>query len=586
MVKIYKFNKKNILLLFFFICVIAYLTLSNVRDLDQILVINDEFGYWGNAAQLAGKKWDTLMGATPYYSYGYSLFLVPLYWFVKVPSVMYAASIVFNFILLLISFICGIYITKNINKKVTDTSAIFLSFINMLYINNLVQSQTAWSETLLYCLVMLCVCVLIYTLKTNSFLGYMFIVIIAMYSYIVHQRSIVLLISIAGVFFLLIVNKKLSLKTFFKITFVIGILVVIQLLMKKQIMQIHQDNSLADINDYSGQIGKLQMLLSFEGVWQIIKNCFGELFYISVSSYCIVPLGIIVSIRKAFVLLKEEKKTKIHSCNFYLFCFLILSFIGAVLLSAIFIFEPTRIDMVVYGRYIDYLIGPLMLIGLGQIVDNSRFMKNILIVVCANIVLALFLQRELIKFSVDTYNAFGSAGVCKYFFNNPDVNNIILNMVITSVTVFCVVYFICTRKTKITALLIACSLSFVGLLWIKQYNQYEDFVIFRMQEENRNYVKPIANYLLDKNAKNITFIYDSSDEEAFKNEIENGKVKYFQFLLPDREIKYSSYKDIENVSGYLLVDNNSSIHNLMCDNYVIEIETETFTLLKNISLGE
>lgn len=73
--------------------------LINAKNTNCLAVFNDEFGYWGNAAAMAGKDWTALMARTPYYSLGYSLFLVPLFKLHLQFSTMYRLAILMNIFL-------------------------------------------------------------------------------------------------------------------------------------------------------------------------------------------------------------------------------------------------------------------------------------------------------------------------------------------------------------------------------------------------------------------------------------------------------------------------------------------------------
>ena len=53
-----------------FCIVLLYIILCNLGKLNQICVIDDEFGYWGVGAYFAGYDWTGLTPTSPYYGYG------------------------------------------------------------------------------------------------------------------------------------------------------------------------------------------------------------------------------------------------------------------------------------------------------------------------------------------------------------------------------------------------------------------------------------------------------------------------------------------------------------------------------------
>lgn len=80
-------------------CLALLVFIINIRHLGSIeffTVLDDEFGYWGNAAYLAGLDWSGVISEIPYYSYGYSLLLVPLFFIFDNPIHMYKAAIILN----------------------------------------------------------------------------------------------------------------------------------------------------------------------------------------------------------------------------------------------------------------------------------------------------------------------------------------------------------------------------------------------------------------------------------------------------------------------------------------------------------
>ena len=76
---------------------IAALSIYRIRELVLPSILNDEFGYWANAAHIFGYDWSGVVSMSPYYSYGYSLFLFPLF-LLKDPSLSYQCGLLLNVI--------------------------------------------------------------------------------------------------------------------------------------------------------------------------------------------------------------------------------------------------------------------------------------------------------------------------------------------------------------------------------------------------------------------------------------------------------------------------------------------------------
>ena len=98
-------NKIKIIYIHFFACLfIAILCCLQIQSLDYIIILNDEFGYWAHAASAVGYDWKELISETPYYSWGYSIWLIPIIAILPTPLLWYKAAILLNVVFLLISY--------------------------------------------------------------------------------------------------------------------------------------------------------------------------------------------------------------------------------------------------------------------------------------------------------------------------------------------------------------------------------------------------------------------------------------------------------------------------------------------------
>ena len=65
--KLQKIQIQESVLITFLGIVLLFFCLLHIKNLNQIIVLNDEFGYWSIASSLAGKDWLDLISNTPYY---------------------------------------------------------------------------------------------------------------------------------------------------------------------------------------------------------------------------------------------------------------------------------------------------------------------------------------------------------------------------------------------------------------------------------------------------------------------------------------------------------------------------------------
>ncbi len=64
-------SKKGSAVIHVLVCVlIGFVILYRLNQLDNVFIIGDEFGYFANAAHLAGYDWTSAGAVNPYYSFG------------------------------------------------------------------------------------------------------------------------------------------------------------------------------------------------------------------------------------------------------------------------------------------------------------------------------------------------------------------------------------------------------------------------------------------------------------------------------------------------------------------------------------
>ena len=114
---------------------IAALSIYRIRELVLPSILNDEFGYWANAAHIFGYDWSGVVSMSPYYSYGYSLFLFPLF-LLKDPSLSYQCGLLLNVIFYIVSYLISFRCCIMVSKRMPKSLSAILCLIPALYCNN------------------------------------------------------------------------------------------------------------------------------------------------------------------------------------------------------------------------------------------------------------------------------------------------------------------------------------------------------------------------------------------------------------------------------------------------------------------
>lgn len=368
----------------FQICAILFILtvcLWNVGMQERIRVVDDEFAYWGIAARLAGLDWSGAMSHTEYYSYGYSLLLVPLYWLLRAGvdvHFIYRAAIFMNAVFLCLSF----YFASQTGRRLfPDVSPLFIqaaALLSVLYVGNVIQSGCAWTEVCLsflfwcgfYCVVRLS--------EKPTIKWILLTLILGAYLFAVHMRTIAVALWMAVIVFLRLLSEKGKERK--QKLLIAGALFLILLagvwIMRNYVKEniYFMGDGRGQTNDFTGQIPKIQMLFSVSGMIDIIFSVCGKIFYVGVVSYCLGIFTVFISLKSSVVFCLKSLKNKKWNTDaaFFVKLFLLGASAGAVLVDALFKVIPyyyngrtaALADAVIYGRYVDFIIGPLFFVGI------------------------------------------------------------------------------------------------------------------------------------------------------------------------------------------------------------------------------
>lgn len=330
----------------------------------------DEFCYWSYAAGLAGYDWSDIASLGSYYSYGYSLILLPVFLIFKDGVIAYRAAMVVNIALLAVCF----FIRQKMGRTFYAAAAVF-------YPTWLFYAGTTFAEILLVTLYLTTCMLLLKYLQTDN-KRYMALMLAAMfYMYLVHLRAIGVLVS--GTAVLLLYNiRKYSIRKYImrnggrKVRSVLvpaaaaAVILAVGLLMGLFIKNywtgmVYGDtaDTLKNANDYAGQFEKIAYIFSIEGLKNLIISVSGKILYLGLASYGIAYFGIIYAVRRV-----RERK--------YFPLFVLLTTVAALMICAIYTIRPGRVDTLTYGRYHEYVMPVLLMMGIKELGSKALSAKR------------------------------------------------------------------------------------------------------------------------------------------------------------------------------------------------------------------
>ena len=387
--------------------------------------ISDEYGYLSNAAYMAGKDWSELTSfGSAYYSYGYSFLLIPLFLLFDDFTIIYRIAMGLNIFCLLLGFYFAIACTKKLFKTANETLIVIVNLVVALYTSNIVFAKWIWGESLLYLLYWIVIYLLQKIEEKGRIRTAMLLVITLAYMWAVHQRALVVIIAVV-IYFLVkfLLNKDklwdIGVKQICLTLGVICIVTYISLIMKQYIQNnLYYNEALSGMNNMKGITNNILGYISWQGVKTFINGSIGKIFYFVFSTLFIGCYGIWFCLKNTYNnLLGWKKEDSKNSSKSYLPLFFLLCLIGGVLLNVIFTMSDyTRHDLLIYGRYMEWLFGPILICGFFELTVAENRIKKFMAFLIIGIISAFCVSHAWGYEGVTQYKSFFSSGIVSYFF--------------------------------------------------------------------------------------------------------------------------------------------------------------------------
>lgn len=520
--------------------------LWNINDLYAFFLSEDELGYWGNAACFLGKDWGNVVSYCSYYSYGYSIFLTLLLSLPIQALTMYRLAIIANALFMLLSFGISFYLFTHL---MPDKNKIFVSIActgMALYSSYICQSSITWSECYLILFVWL-VLLQAYLICKKPAMGRIIIFAVELgYIYMIHQRTIPFLIAGMLLIIILMIRKRVTISQFIIMTGIVLASLIFASTLKNYLQLNIYNTSNAIANDYASITRNISLS---NVIVPIIREAAGQFYYLWVATLGIVPLGLGVT---GITCIKKWRQKQIDESCFL--GFVLLSFLGILGVSSIFMrLSVTRVDYLIYGRYIEIIIGFFGVMGFLKFPDFIRQKKSWLIHMVASVSvlgLAFLLLNKIQLWNVplDTYYQ----GVCAagtflfYYFRGFRVLELCAVLLLTETFLFWMAKIL-EKKNWIFILEIVLILIF----WIATGNLVIKKQIIPYQLTN--------NQALAANTDLWEFIEKGEEKVAFLSNTRYNIRGSIQFNMQKQPlICIQSTDELEELPGILIVDNDGS----------------------------
>jgi|GEM_PF-6952019 len=510
-------------------CIIIIFSLQYISDAKSIRIIGDEFGYWTAGAYFSGLHWEPAASLNAYYSYGYGLFLA-LILKIDIPKdYYYTAAVVLNCI-----FLCGTYILvrifiertfDNIGKNICSLLALCVT----VYPANLIYAQFSMAEVLILLLFWVIINVSIELLNKPTFCKGVLFIFIVTFLYFVHQRTLGIYLSSFFILLYVLYNNRKNHILLLWIPLVFGCF-----LLGNYIKDIYQDsylsgdnNLLLSINDYSGQIGKLKVLLSLSGVKQLIISILGKMFYAANSTFLLAGVGVI----SCLIQIWNDIKNKKLSTNTVMCMFFLMASVSMIGICSIYMQDFTsRMDLLFYGRYFEFTLMPLFLYGFIYLLNNYKNYKIVGVAIFIFILISIITCTKAQFKGVDTHLFLNVTSLADFYYITNNIVEFWFFNIARAIVLFLVAFWILNLNSskKVIYILTIFIVAFIINYEIVYLKGCRGWSVAAMTANIE-----LSEYIQDNNLQDNLYYY-SGDDTTFSNS------SYLQFLLPDTTIPYIS----------------------------------------------
>ncbi len=566
----------------------------DIENFNQLLLYDDEFGYWTASAYLTGTDWKSVTSGIPYYSYGYGfLILTPIRLLLSSPAAMYRAAIVVNGLLLVGSF----WIARKVAAQLFEDAHYALidavCFLVVFYPSNLVFAHIAWAECTLVFLFWVFVALSLRVIKKPTILNHVMMAVVVMGLYVVHQRTLAVAIAtvmvMAWCFWADPGRRKCVIA--FGVTMIV--LILIHSGIKSDLIEtFYHDNDRVAVNNMEGQTEKLGNLFTVEGFSGLIQSVIGKWLYLVIAGF--------MMFWWSMEALAKETKTYLAGMfakkRFYTkrdlseepslwYVWILLAFLGNFMIAAIYMCGVARNDMLLYGRYTEYMIGIYIVIGVFAFLKDDKWVPKLMAYVGSVIAMGLISQNILNKVATKSYQAYHSLATSLFLQKDKSAEGAVLGFAALGIALSVLVIILVKSNPwkKWNALRGVLVLAVVGGMALMISDNMVAGVMSEKQELRIGNIKTITSCIERMDQEGTKKVYFCADTES------RYWSESFQFLMPDRPITViqSRYME-EETDGFYIVGKGFLTTDGYSDSYKCIKKSNQFALvvLKDTKLAE
>lgn len=356
----------------------------NIKNIYTVWQIGDEAGYLMNAAFLTNHDWSSIYNVIPYYGYGYSLLLIPLFILFGTGIEIIQGAVFINILCITITYFIQIVVMKIITKDTRVHILALISFTTCFYPYIVGQAFQVIAESFLIMLFWTSILLLCKAVEKQNIYIYILYSFFLAYMFFVHARAIMVIAAAFITLLICVFLKKIKLRhsivficTFF-LFFIIGSSI------KKYIINsvytgVTTKGELENRNiiTITYILDRIKWLFNYKNIQMYIHGFFAKLFYALVSTSAMIAFGIIFLYKKFINKNNELNCMQLSSMLYIFFSFFLMFLASCVNGTGI----SENFTYFFYGRYFEYTMLPLIFFGIYTYVSYRLNAKEIGIII-------------------------------------------------------------------------------------------------------------------------------------------------------------------------------------------------------------
>jgi hypothetical protein len=316
----------------------------------------DELGYIDNARYLARGG---LKPETQYYP-GFSLLLVPVWWVTQRALDVWRTALVINTVLAAAAAVVTWLLGPRLVPELGGARRLLVTGVVALYPPFLLYSNLALAECLFVALFGVVVLLAARAFANGSPGWWAALGLSAGALSMVHPRGFAVVVAVVLLGAVLLWRHPLRVRAALHLA--AG--VTLSLAVTRILVTATRGPTLNGFAAYQPD-DIVSKSLSLHGAASLGWELLGQMFYLAVATVGLVPLGLFVCLRSLRAVLAGDRRPSILAQ-----AFVGLSFVGVWALSSLFMNLGDRADKLIYGRYNEGVILPLLVVALGSIVGS------------------------------------------------------------------------------------------------------------------------------------------------------------------------------------------------------------------------